>query len=625
MKALPSFVQSSALLVPPRPRPVGIPQRFLLRDLKEKRKFRLLSRKLLAFITFVVIYLSALLLDRNISGRSVVQATVETGLLMTPLGSSTVVFGSISSTSDFWDWFMNSLLSIVYSGSNGIEPYTLASHTVILGGFHLMQTRYGALNFSDPDNKGSSCYSDTPLLQDQTCFSAKNESTGDFGVTDGSDDSISKLRSLEMFSYSTDNDSDISGFQTFFLRSSTAGADELARAELMQQYGWIDRQTKDVAITMALYNPSLRVLSVVYLSIDFNLAGGVSPSSDILVLNLEPYDFNVRKNIARSILEAIFVGHVIYFAILEIWDVCVLSGGNIRVYIARYGLWNNVGDWTNIVVNIAIIIWRYCSQKTSTRKKMLELKSFEEYINPLPLMLWDRILLGLNLVNLLLLTARALKYFQVTKGGRRLMRSVYGAMPEVMSFLPIYFSVIVGYSFAGHMLYGLNFTEWATYPRAVFRVFELNFGLYDPGPIYDQGGIFSAIFIYTGNIVFCILMLNVFMAIVMSTWERLSEQEADRASERDQFSRELGLTDALFLMAMKEDRVDALIDVALQLEGDELISRGRFCKAWDELDDDEVPEWTCQHASTGIIRLGCCCIESDGQVQFRGCKRECYE
>uniref|UniRef100_H3H3W9 Uncharacterized protein n=1 Tax=Phytophthora ramorum TaxID=164328 RepID=H3H3W9_PHYRM len=533
MKALPSFVQSSALLVPPRPRPVGIPQRFLLRDLKEKRKFRLLSRKLLAFITFVVIYLSALLLDRNISGRSVVQATVETGLLMTPLGSSTVVFGSISSTSDFWDWFMNSLLSIVYSGSNG-----------------------------------------------------------DFGVTDGSDDSISKLRSLEMFSYSTDNDSDISGFQTFFLRSSTAGADELARAELMQQYGWIDRQTKDVAITMALYNPSLRVLSVVYLSIDFNLAGGVSPSSDILVLNLEPYDFNVRKNIARSILEAIFVGHVIYFAILEIWDVCVLSGGNIRVYIARYGLWNNVGDWTNIVVNIAIIIWRYCSQKTSTRKKMLELKSFEEYINPLPLMLWDRILLGLNLVNLLLLTARALKYFQVTKGGRRLMRSVYGAMPEVMSFLPIYFSVIVGYSFAGHMLYGLNFTEWATYPRAVFRVFELNFGLYDPGPIYDQGGIFSAIFIYTGNIVFCILMLNVFMAIVMSTWERLSEQEADRASERDQFSRELGLTDALFLMAMKEDHVDALIDVALQLEGDELISRGRFCKAWDELDDDEVPEWT---------------------------------
>ncbi|KAG1708179.1 hypothetical protein DVH05_024862 [Phytophthora capsici] len=68
MKALPSFAQS--FIAPPKPRPTGIPQTFLLRDLKEKRKFRLLSRKLFAFITFVSIYLTALLMDRNISGRT---------------------------------------------------------------------------------------------------------------------------------------------------------------------------------------------------------------------------------------------------------------------------------------------------------------------------------------------------------------------------------------------------------------------------------------------------------------------------------------------------------------------------------------------------------------------------
>lgn len=78
---------------------------------------------------------------------------------------------------------------------------------------------------------------------------------------------------------------------------------------------------------------------------------------------------------------------------------------------------NNIGDWANIVVNVAIVIWRYCSQKADTRQKLLELESFDEYINPLPLMIWDRFLLGLNLLNILLLTGRALKYFQVTKGG----------------------------------------------------------------------------------------------------------------------------------------------------------------------------------------------------------------
>lgn len=270
-------------------------------------------------------------MDRNISGRSVVQNTVETELLLTPQGTSSVVYTSIASANDFWDWFINSFLSIMYTGSDGVEPYTLASHTVILGGFHIWQTWFGALNFSDPENKASNCYSETPLLQAQMCFSNKQDSIEDFGVTNGSTASIAELQSLEMFSYSTDNDSDISGYQTFFLRSTTNGAEELAKANLMQQYAWIDRQTKEVAIVMALYNPTLRILSIVHLTIDFNLAGGVTPTSDVLVLNLEPYDFYLRKNIIRAILEAIYVGHVVYFVLLEFWNVCVLSDGNYKV------------------------------------------------------------------------------------------------------------------------------------------------------------------------------------------------------------------------------------------------------------------------------------------------------
>ncbi|CEG44661.1 uncharacterized protein PHALS_15410 [Plasmopara halstedii] len=50
----------------------------------------------------------------------------------------------------------------------------------------------------------------------------------------------------------------------------------------------VDRQTNEVAIAMALSNLNLRILSIVHLTINFNLAGGVTPSSDVLVLNLEP-------------------------------------------------------------------------------------------------------------------------------------------------------------------------------------------------------------------------------------------------------------------------------------------------------------------------------------------------
>ncbi|KAJ0405714.1 hypothetical protein ATCC90586_005872 [Pythium insidiosum] len=190
--------------------------------------------------------------------------------------------------------------------------------------------------------------------------------------------------------------------------------------------------------------------------------------------------------------------------------------------------------------------------------------------------MWDEVLLAINICNMLLLTARTLKYFQVTNGGRRLMNSVYGAMPEVLSFLPIYFSVIMGYTFAGHMLYGLSFIEWSTFPRAFFRVFEMNFGLYDPAPIYDAGGYLSAIYIYSSTIVFCILMLNVFMAIVMSAWEQLSEREAEKAQERAEYASKLTYVDMLHLVLMKEDAIDTLVDVAISLEGHEMITLGLF-------------------------------------------------
>lgn len=257
----------------------------------------------------------------------------------------------------------------------------------------------------------------------------------------------------------------------------------------------------------------------------------------------------------------------------------------------KYGLVNNLGDWANIAINLAIIVWRYLCQSNSTRTAMLAITTFDDYVSALSLAKWDEVLLVLNVCNMLLLTGRALKYFQVTNGGRRLMNSVYGAMPEVMSFLPIYVSVIIGYTFVGHMLYGLSFLEWSTFPKAFFRVFELNFGLYDPGPIYDASGYLSVIFIYTSNIVFCILMLNVFMAIVMSTWEHLSEREAEKSLEREQFARKLGAIDLVVLIFMKEDVVDLLIDVVQDLEDHEFISKHLFTETW-KATGAEVSVWT---------------------------------
>ncbi|TYZ60562.1 hypothetical protein PybrP1_006519 [[Pythium] brassicae (nom. inval.)] len=600
MRKVPSFMRSSASAAggtAAPARPDGIPRDFLLRDLKEKRKFRLLARKLLVFVTFVTIYLAVLLLDRNISGRSVVRQIISKELIESSQAASGIRFAAIDSAGAFWDWFASSFLVSVYStiNSDGLERsddelYTIAAHTKIVGGFHLIQTRYAAVNTSTAEPTADPCSSYLAPTVNQTCFTSASESTVSFGVANGTAASAAELLRLEMFHYSMNNDS-VGGFQSYFLRSSTSGAGELAVAARMRSHRWIDRQTKLVEITMPMYNSNLKIWSIVNLKVAFNLAGGVTPTSFIHVANLEPYNTNKPSNVVRIVLEGIYVLHVVYFILVEFWDICVLSSGNLHMYVRKYGLINNLGDWANIAINVAIIVWRYLCQHNQTRAAMLALTSFDEYVSALSLAKWDDNLLVLNVCNMLLLTARALKYFQVTTGGRRLMNSVYGAMPEVLSFLPIYLAVLIGYTFVGHMLYGLRFLEWSTFPGAFFRVFELNFGLYDPGPIYDANGYLSVVFIYTSTIVFCILMLNVFMAIVMSTWESLSVREEGKAAERARFSRRLGPLDLAVLMAMSEDVVDLLIDVALGLDDADEVSRKAFTDAWEATGYD-VSAWT---------------------------------
>lgn len=259
-----------------------------------------------------------------------------TNELLGPRGPDNLAFTDIHSADMVWDWLGDGLFPVLYnttdeSGDDLAEEelYTIAPQTVIVGGFHLLQTRYQALNFSDTNNKGSRCYSELAPLQNRTCFTTSDESEEPFGDSDGTNASLAELAQLDMFNFSIGNDSR-SGYQTVFERSSTKGNDEWQRLELMQTHGWLDAQTKHVAITVPLYNYNLQLWSIVELAVDFDLAGGVTPSAKVLVVNLEPYNFNVHSNVLRATLEGIFVGHVVYFVMLELWDVCVLSGGNFR-------------------------------------------------------------------------------------------------------------------------------------------------------------------------------------------------------------------------------------------------------------------------------------------------------
>lgn len=246
-------------------------------------------------------------------------------------------------------------------------------------------------------------------------------------------------------------------------------------------------------------------------------------------------------------------------------------------------------EWIMLLNNLGILFTRWLMAVDPKRDEFFRLSSLDEYISLLRLAQSDNVFVTLNIVNMLLITTRAIKYFKVTDGGRRLTNSVFSAMPDILSFLPIYLTVLLGYTCAGYLLYGLSHREWSTFSGAFFCVFEMNFGLYDPGSIYDSNDILGMVYICSANVVFCIIMLNVFMAIVMSTWEHLTEKEREKAKERRLFREKMTFSETMGLVIMNESTLDTLISVVLKLEDHETINRHVFERAW-KAEQKNVPK-----------------------------------
>jgi hypothetical protein len=120
----------------------------------------------------------------------------------------------------------------------------------------------------------------------------------------------------------------------------------------------------------------------------------------------------------------------------------------------------------------------------------------------------------------------------MAKRGRTLVAAISKSIPEILSFLPIYLIVMMGYAFAGHFLYGLRLEEWTDVGSAFFRVYEINFGLYDTNRLAELGGWVSSVYIYSITILLVIIMLNVFLSIVMNTWASLVEEEVQEMNSR---------------------------------------------------------------------------------------------
>eukprot|EP00899_Mesostigma_viride_P027378 jgi/Mesvir1/7825/Mv11766-RA.1 len=471
-----------------------------------------LSRRLIAFLLQLIVYIVILYLQRDIKDSHILEEMVEYELVGRPTPDGTA-FTDILTADEFWEWtdqlFIPLLYDRTYYNGDPMEEallHTIGYQTKFIGGVRMLQTRY-AVN-------GSSCY---PSRYDAIGLHCRSGSSmQSFGVNDAP-------LHTPAFDWRCDPRDDYCGF---FMDLDLGGEtidDELEEVEQLKKGLWVDFLTKSITLDAILYCHNLKMWVVAQLRLAFGVGGRIVPDYDVRVLNLDPYNFRVASDRLRLSLEILYMLLVAYFCSAMVHDFLFTCRARFGPFIAHMGgLTMALLELAGVALSLASVFLWAVYMRLGERRDVMKYYPFRErYVDLWQVAAWEDKWVSVTCINLLVQTMRSLTFFQVTRGGARLIRSVAAAVPEVASFIPVYITIMLGYAFAGYFLFGVRLLEWSDLESAIFRVYEVNYGLYDTDTLYSEGKptLVAAIYLYSGTLIIVVMLLNVFLAIVMSTWE----------------------------------------------------------------------------------------------------------
>ena len=486
------------------------------------------------FMIYFALFLAIISLQRDISkGHDVEDAVQQKVVGATTSGlEPNIAFGDIGTIDDWFSWVELALIPTLftttwYNGENRSDDmlHTIGYSSHFIGGLRLLQTR--SLNYS-----GSYCY-ETPLenLVDG-CLSEESGSQDSFG-----DSSLHpEVLAHPAFQYST-NSFGATGFQFLLSFDKSGIAEEVERVETLKRLRWVDEYTRELIVDGTIYNPNTKLFVALRLAAVVDLAGGIDTSSTVTVLKLDYYDFSQATNILRCVLEGIWVAFVLYQVVIEVAEYSCLMKCSMKSYLLGRGGSGNLLDMISIVNSFIIIGMWVHFQSHPNRLHVLDTAEsgipFESFPDLLPLAAWELRYMAFVSINVMLASLRAVQYFAITWKGRQLVRALTAALPEIVAFLPMFSTVLLGFAFCGHLLFGQSHVEWSTLVDSIFVVVEINFGLYDIHSLFiEEDNLISSLYILLTLLGMCVVFINVFLAIVMAAWDAMNEDDVEsRISE----------------------------------------------------------------------------------------------
>eukprot|EP01083_Nonionella_stella_P175126 608953_1 len=510
----------------------GIIPIVLLQIELDRRKAKIkLFVKLIVYILFFIIYLAMLLNQRREWEGYLLTTAIQRELVQQTIVNEqgkSLSFEDISNVEDFWSWLEKVYVHRLYdphwysSINDSYAPnlwHTLGFQTKAIGGFRLAQTRGVA-------DKGGYCYDSIFNHFLDHCYS-EQESRDDMKCNGRLN--CSYIQTADAYQYDCDDFGLCGFYQDFaFNESVEAQTHVIEQLEQLKYNRWIDEHTRSVQILTNFYNRNYKRWIHAQFEVHIDLAGKVEEHEDMKILRIELYRWDLA-DIVGVILEVSFVLFVFGYLIFHV--------KLISKYMKNDG-WNGFirnakthwFGWVSVVNNCVIIVIWLAYILNDNRNQLVRMgeagddEVWTTYISLQELSDIDDIYVAFNVINLMMITINGIQYFQVTEPGEAIYIALAEALPMIISYIPMYLMCICGFALAGQLLFGFTNETFSTFWNAMYVVVQMNFASYpDTQHLWNTAGLLGKIYILALFFVFIPFLINIFLAIVINSWDEFFE------------------------------------------------------------------------------------------------------
>eukprot|EP00746_Dinoflagellata_sp_MGD_P083302 gnl/MRDRNA2_/MRDRNA2_33178_c0_seq1.p1 gnl/MRDRNA2_/MRDRNA2_33178_c0~~gnl/MRDRNA2_/MRDRNA2_33178_c0_seq1.p1 ORF type:complete len:1065 (-),score=154.19 gnl/MRDRNA2_/MRDRNA2_33178_c0_seq1:41-2875(-) len=309
-----------------------------------------------------------------------------------------------------------------------------------------------------------------------------------------------------------------------------------ARLKYLEQSGWIDDSTTQIALKMILVNQDVELIQRVIITFIFPETGGIYSKITIQSSFLRAWKTWIV--IISDIITLCLLAHITYVEIHEL-----RQNMDTREAIKDYftDFWNCL-DWGTIIMG-----WIITCMFLDERLRNMELSTYMKSISASApdVEYWERMytmhtradfLAWVNMWWRLLLVYFMLlvmcRFFKAFKGQPRLAvvtNTIYSAASDLFHFGLIFICVFLTFAFAGTILFGRRMAGFSSFKTAFGTSFAIACGDFDWTSMSYEHYTTSSIWFWSFMVLIFLIMLNMVLAIVMDVYTkvRASAMEGD--------------------------------------------------------------------------------------------------